>query len=241
MSSSEADHQVLFQQVLDIWEEFGPKNPRYVPLVPLPPKPECLLFVGLNPSFRPSVIPGLLGDPSIKPEEYFAWRIRDSFKVAIDVKLHEAAKEGYAYFGRFRKLSTMLGLAWDHIDLFFWRETSQKNAMGLLFVANAPDRLTEFGRRQIELSTKLIINSPPRCVVVANALASRIYEKYVKLEFSPLKGCHIQRIDGREVPVFLSSMLTGQHPLDNYSFQRLAWHIGHELGAKVKFEAEEAG
>ena len=42
-------------------------------------------------------------------------------------------------------------------------------------------------------------------------------------------GCHIGNIDGRSVPIFLVSMLSGQRALDVYSYQRLKWHIKRVL------------
>ena len=230
------DNRKLFDRLLTLWKsEFGANGGQYVPLVPILPRPNCLLFVGLNPSFSAPVIRRLLHDRDIDPEEYFSWMNRAEFDPEIDIELHNRAKAEYAYFGRFRKLSKMLGVEWDHTDLFFWRETSQQSFRGRILEDGKVGQLSPFGRAQIEIACEMIEASVPKCIVVSNALASDIYKERHKIGFSSSRGCYIQVIGGREVPVFLSSMLTGQRALDKYSFERLAWHLGRELRVTVEF------
>jgi hypothetical protein len=71
----------------------------------------------------------------------------------------------------------------------------------------------------------MIEKSEPKCIVIANAFASHVYKSYHKLSFSDALGCYTQVIAGHEIPVFLSSMLTGGN-MDIYTLERLAWHVG---------------
>jgi hypothetical protein len=61
--------------------------------------------------------------------------------------------------------------------------------------------------------------------MVANALASRVFADLFGAWFSDELGCHEAEIDGRRVPVFPCSMLSGQRALDSYSHESLRWHV----------------
>lgn len=227
----------LYARLVQIWEStFEDDYDTLVPLVPVPPKAHCLLFVGLNPSFNPSAIRRLLpAEKRIEPSTYFHWRNRRTFDPQVDVCLHEHAKKEYVYFSRFHKLSSIVGVDWDHIDICFYRETSQAKTRSRIIEKESTHKLTDFGEKQFNLSMQLIAEAEPRCIIVANALASNIYRIKNRLKFSPSRGCYPQVICGRELPVFLSSMLTGQRALDNYSFERLAWHVCRELGIPMNY------
>ena len=224
-----------YEQLLAIWErELGPDGEGYVPLVPVAPQPESLLFVGLNPSFVPAAIQRLLPDRG-DPEAYFSWANRHGFDPTVDRQLQEDAKgKGrYEYFERFRRIAEILDVPWDHTDLFFWRETSQRSFSGRVLAHNSPGTLTPFGSEQLSISLRMIEQSHPRCIVVANALASKIYLAARNPPFVPTRGCYEDHLGGSAVPVFPSSMLTGQRALDLHSLLRLVWHVGRELGVTV--------
>jgi hypothetical protein len=95
--------------------------------------------------------------------------------------------------------------------------------------------LKPFGQKQLEISLRMIEEAKPICIVVANALASDIYLKNRNPRFMPSRGCNEADIDGRSVPLFFSSMLTGQRALDRHSRKRLVWHVGRELDKAVDF------
>jgi hypothetical protein len=95
--------------------------------------------------------------------------------------------------------------------------------------------LKPFGQKQLEISLRMIEEAKPICIVVANALASDIYLKNRNPRFMPSRGCYEADIDGRSVPLFFSSMLTGQRALDRHSRKRLVWHVGRELDKAVDF------
>jgi hypothetical protein len=76
---------------------------------------------------------------------------------------------------------------------------------------------------------EVIEESQPRGIVVVNAQASVLYKSNNHLAFDEHRGYYPQKLAGRNVPVFLSGMLTGQRALDRFSFERLRWHIAKSL------------
>jgi len=75
---------------------------------------------------------------------------------------------------------------------------------------------------------QLISEVEPRVILVANALASRIFYRILghkfKMKFDEDLGCHTIQLNDKTVPTFLASMLTSG-AMDRYSSQRLQWHI----------------
>ena len=120
-------------------------------------------------------------------------------------------------------MSKELNLEWEHIDLFFVHETNQKNLEAQ--VLNKSRKINEFGKRQIEISKEIISLIEPQIVVVANAFASDIFQQEFACVFDDKAGCHFFDVNGKSIPVFFTSMLTGQRALDKGSFIRLKWHI----------------
>ena len=95
--------------------------------------------------------------------------------------------------------------------------------------------MNTFGQKQLELSTELIAYADPKMIVVANALASRLFKDTYSAEFDNVHGYYAIELNGRSVPVFLASMLTGQRAMDNFSYERLKWHI------KKAFQEQQMG
>jgi hypothetical protein len=224
-----------FKQIVKIWEEeLGADGSALMPLAPLKPPPGNLLFVGLNPSFIADKVGQILTELPTDPETYFAWP-NPTFDPSVDRILYQSGKERGPYFANFRKIAEALGVEWDHVDLFFWRETSQHQFRERMLVSGSHDALKPFGQQQLEISLRMIEEAKPICIVVANTLASDIYLKNRNPRFIPPRGCYEEDMDGRSVPLFLSSMLTGQRALDKHSLKRLVWHIGRELEKAVDF------
>ena len=219
-----------YNTLLKIWdEEFIDKKNLILPLVPMIPQKDCLLFIGLNPSFNIKGLKKLMMDEIYDPETYFWWESRENFDPERDVNRQKKAYREYPYFARFREISKHSNIPWDHVDLFFWRQTSQKDFKKLILADTKSKSLNNFGKSQLEISSAIIEDASPRCIVVANAFASDIYKDHFSLEFSNKEGCYKQEIAGKTIPVFLSSMLTGQRALDNYSYERLRWHLSKTL------------
>jgi len=217
----------LNKEILDLWEEYSvEKTNGLMPLLYSELKSNAILFIGLNPSFSERGFNSILNGSRYKDldvKKFYAHRNKGDFDQEISIDLDRIAKKKYAYFDKFRTISSFVDLDWEHIDLFFVRETNQKNMRKKIFVKG--EEPNEFGRAQLALSERLIVKSEPKLIVVANALASRLFEKQFSTKFNDEKGCHYADINGKGIPVFLSGMLTGQRALDNFSFKRLKWHI----------------
>lgn len=182
----------------------------------------CLLFIGMNPSFKEGQSP-VPGDNRYKPDYPLT-----------DKQIHQ-------YFNTPRNIANEMHLPFGHHDLFPIRETSQKIIEGMFDDTLVPKKdYKEFITKSLLWSEKSIISCKPKAIVVINAFASRIFfDCYINgkrlLDFIPVVkwneelGVDFVRIEGRMVPLLFSGMLSGQRALDNQSENRLKWHIRHIL------------
>lgn len=167
-------------------------------------KKNALLFIGINPSYS---------------EHY--------------TKYYNEPEN--AYFLKFIEISKNVGHEWTHTDLLFFRETNQKHIDVIL-----SNKQAKFIYDQLMISKQIIENSKPKIIIVCNSLARHFFgiEKNIEkdqgvwmnydFEFNEELGTHVitnsdSKLKG--VPVFFSSMLTGQRALDKGSLERLKWHI----------------
>lgn len=226
-----------FKKLMEIWEEEfqEPLQEKVLmPTVPVDIKKGCILFIGLNPSFNNNFVTSHLPKGE-NPESYFSFSNRAHFDPKVDVDLTISAKEKHPYFNKFKKASEILGKDWEHLDLFFWRSTSQVEFKNN-FCENE-NKISGFCKKQMEISFRMIEEAEPICIVVANAFASRIFIKVRQqtVVFAQQKGCFEDFIKGKRTPLFFSSMLTGGRALDNHSYLRLLWHIATVLGIEKDF------
>lgn len=173
-------------------------------------KKNSILFLGINPSFS--------GSPK---------------SISHFINIDENQKN-HPYFNRFKDISLKTKLSWTHHDLFFFRETKQNFILQLLKDSAGADFLF----KQLELSKKIILNAQPKIIVVSNTM-SRHFMGFDKNKekntgvwmdfdfiFDDATGTYkITNTELKDVPVFFTSMLTGQRALDNGSYERLIWHI----------------
>lgn len=180
-------------------------------------KKGSILFVGLNPSFT------LANEPN-EPEEIF---------------YNLSQQDNYKYFKRFEEISESTGIAWEHIDMLTIRETNQNNVISLARKSEGLD----FIWKHLLLTKDILEQTEPKVIVVANTVARTYLGKDVEpngnnkwlgylFEFDETIGTH--RITNRdssllEIPVFFTSMMTGQRAMDNGSYERLKWHINWVL------------
>ncbi|MFA5071562.1 MAG: hypothetical protein WC511_04325 [Candidatus Pacearchaeota archaeon] len=214
-------NEEINKQILEIWKKY-PQEIRgeYMPLLyPKFNEEAELLFIGCNPSFREGA------------EEYIP-----KFDEIDENKITELIKgEGKRrqkdsndnYFREMVKLSEEVGMPWNHLDLFYYRETKQNEFKKKLLKLNKKRIIFEnfdaFAKEQFEFSIRLINKIKPKIIIVANAFASDLVKNYFKLgreKFSNEYGCYFIE----KTPIFFSSMLSGGH-LDKYSRERLVWHI----------------
>jgi hypothetical protein len=162
---------------------------------------------------------------------FFKWQNISSNPSLIDdcIKMENYAYQNYSqYFGRPIEIAKKVGLEWQHIDLFLYKETSQSSFMNRV---RSKGKLNEFGMDQVKLFEEILVQTEPRCVVVTNATASEILREYIKddLSWDTERGFHWFTRGGKKIPMFFTSMLSGQRALDRWSYERLVWHIGQAV------------
>ncbi|MBK8809694.1 MAG: hypothetical protein IPN69_03065 [Acidobacteria bacterium] len=220
------NNETFNKLAFDIWEEnFSPSENVYVPLILPPLIHSGLLFIGNNPSFSPAGFRRFLTDTAhsnIDPEQFFLWANRNALNLTSAIEIERFAKDKYPYFAKFRDIAMHASLEWEHIDLFFFRETSQKDFKERILRNN---KLTAFAEAQLKLSKDLVQHIDPKIIVVVNAFASDLFQTQFETTFNEEFGYYQVQLSGRMVPVFLGSMLTGQRAMDRFSYQRLRWHV----------------
>jgi len=138
---------------------------------------------------------------------------------------------GHPYFKKFEEISEYCKTTWTHLDLLFFRETNQSKISNILKSKSGVD----FIWRQLEVSKSLIELTEPQVIVVNNSLARTFLgfdpdgKTNVWLGFSFVFDNEIGTYRWNKVPVFFTSMLTGQRALDRGSYGRLKWHIRSTL------------
>jgi hypothetical protein len=149
-------------------------------------------------------------------------------------------RDTYDYYKPMRRITEETGFDnWSNIDITLFRETSQKKLVP--FFRKFPDIMEE----QLKLAGEMIKATEPKIIIVSNALVrdvlNDIHGKYkIKSGFcfdedektmgkyGTPKIRSPKELEG--IPVFFTSMLSGQRALDNGSFERLIWHIKFVMG-----------
>ena len=219
------------QKIIELWNKYFKNNPDvYAPLFYEEFKKDSLLFIGMNPSFSIHGFKSILKNTEytdIDPTVFFKWSSISSNQNLIDdcIKIENYAQAKYPlYFGRPIEISKKLGINWQHIDLFLYKETSQKDFIER--IRNGKE-LNQFALDQITLFEEILVEIDPRCIVVSNAFASELLREYIKndLSWDENRGFRWFTKESKKIPVFFSSMLSGQRALDRWSYERLVWHI----------------
>ncbi|MCX6738894.1 MAG: hypothetical protein NT098_02445 [Candidatus Parcubacteria bacterium] len=225
-------NQEINSKIVSLWNKYFKDDINvYAPIFYDEFKKGGLLFVGMNPSFSVRGFKTILQDTEFKdmdPETFFKWRNISTNPVLIDdcIKVENYAYKNYSqYFGHPIEIAKKVGLDWQHVDLFLYKETAQNS-----FVTRITDKgkLNEFAIDQISLFEEVLVKIEPLCVVVTNAFASEILRDHIKddLIWDEERGFHWFTKPGKKIPMFFSSMLSGQRALDRWSYERLLWHIG---------------
>jgi hypothetical protein len=212
---------------LDLWQKtFKDDDDVLLPLLYPSLKREAILFIGLNPSFSQKGYSSLFRDTqfsNLDPLSFYHWRNRKNVDLQIALQIEQLAKDNYRYFKKFKEIATDINLEWEHIDLFFFRETSQAQFKKRFYSGSHP---SDSAKSQLELSKQLIVEANPRVIVVVNAFACSIFlEMFPNINCDKKRGYHQILLQNRSIPIFLASPLTGQRAMDNYSYKRLRWHI----------------
>ncbi|HPN30757.1 MAG TPA: hypothetical protein PKY81_07355 [bacterium] len=197
---------------------------------------ECILFIGLNPSFSVSGFNSILNNNKLEAiaklikkeglETLFNFTKLDDYKEYL-LQIEDCARyqKNHRYFTRFNVLTEYLSSSinsynfkWEHIDLLYIRETNQKKIQEII----SESKNNKFIYEQIELTLKILYDINPKIIVITSALVPQLlFDIKILSKFDHNNGCWF--ID--KYPVFVTSMLSGQRALDNGSFELLKWNI----------------
>jgi len=176
---------------------------------------DSILFIGINPSYTTS----------------------DSSRSFYELKQKD--NEYRKYFSKFEEISKCTKHPWSHIDLLFFKETSQKYIDTI--VKDYPEGLS-FIWQQLLVTKQILEILRPKIIVVSNTKARQFLGKeqindrniWLGYDFKFDQEIGTDKIMNKdsklfETPVFFTSMLSGQRAMDNGSFERLKWHINRSI------------
>lgn len=178
----------------------------YRPVAPSHVLKNSVLFIGIN--------------PSRSKDEPIQVNINERSKVLYYSLTQES---GHKYFKKFVDISNEIDLKWTHFDLLFFQETSQNFIKYILQQPNGKEYLAQ----QLALSKDIFLSCEPKIIVVNNSMARDFMFNEMKLEFKWNEAIGTDTYNN--IPIFFTSMLTGQRALDNGSYKRLIWHIKYAL------------
>jgi len=116
-------NEKINEKILKVWEDYQNENGDYLPILYPTFKRDGILFIGLNPSFNKTFFEKELG----KGYEKILDKKSKEFDRVIQLERDAIKKEGYSFFKKFHKISEELCIPFQHIDLFYFRETKQDN------------------------------------------------------------------------------------------------------------------
>ena len=239
--------QDLNNQILDLWEHYhndinlNVNNQQAIPyLWPTcyyhPPENVEILFVGLNPSDSFPGVANVINQAIHNP--LFQNLLTHDFVHALDyqannytsqdiAELEELAFYNHNYFNKFRNLGNYIlngnvnnnNNNYYHIDLYQFR---LQNSTIFQEIKNNNQ---EFFNAQFQISCNAIERLNPRIIFVANRYASDDFIEFFSPTWNGEKGCYVISNNNLNSNVFLSGMITQTRAIDNYSFERLKWHI----------------
>ncbi|MDD4990923.1 MAG: hypothetical protein PHR83_01705 [Paludibacter sp.] len=185
---------------------------------------------------------GLIAPKYIESNSILFLGINPSFTKPYDIQNIDfySNDNSIPYFKKFFEVVRDKEYNWTHLDLLFFRETNQKAVD--LFLKENPIGV-QFIWDQLMLSKQLLELSTPKIIIASNTKVRHLLgveqnkerTKGVWMDYSSTFDSKIgtDRITSEgplfNVPIFFTSMLSGQRALDNGSFKRLVWHIDFVL------------
>lgn len=211
--------ELIEPELIKIFQDYSEINPEIHKRGFIAPEKikKCeLLFLGLNAAFNDN-------DKSYAEYTINWYNPRDN------------ASYTAPYFKKFKEISKSTLLNWSHLDILFYRETNQSKTQQMM--KNEIESSLLY--RQMTLTKKLIELSEPKIIIASNTLVREFMGLDIKtdrntgiwmdfnFDFDDETGTHRIKNEGVlfNVPIFFTSMLTGQRALDNGSYKRLIWHI----------------
>lgn len=229
------ENEKINTKILKIWETYPLERGEFYPMLYPDFKKNTLLFVGCNPSDSQRRSKKVLNKTGAENSDYLKYDSFNEYKINKVIEHEVIAKQECGYFKKFIAISKEITgdeYNWDHIDLFYYRQVSQNDFKKKVNYKEIKDKLSfnEFGEDQLCLFLDLLKEINPKVIIVANAFVSDIiqskFKEYITEDNSFEKdGFDRISINGKQIPVFFTSMLTGQRALDNNSYRRLVWQI----------------
>ncbi len=228
-------NEKINSKIIALWNKYFQHDTEvYAPMFYDDFKQGGLLFVGMNPSFSERGFKTILKGTEyekIDPVSFFKWsNISANPELVGDcIKVETHAYENYKlFFARPVEIAKEVGLDWQHIDLFLYKETSQSDFTKRIMCGGS---LNEFALEQIALFEEALLMIEPKCIIIANAFGSELLREHIKndLLWDKERGFHWFTKGGRKIPMLFSSMLSGQRALDRWSYERLKWHVGEAV------------
>ncbi len=152
------ENTYINSKILKVWKDYPSESGEYLPLLYPEFKQGGILFVGLNPSFSDKSFKKIL-----KGTEYEGINIKEKlnkknndydFLIWLERRANE--KDACDYFTKFHCISEDLKLHYQHIDLFFFRKTNQKEAKKRII--DKEGRLNDFALTQLQIVREIIHN-----------------------------------------------------------------------------------
>ncbi|GGJ80303.1 hypothetical protein GGR02_003446 [Anoxybacillus voinovskiensis] len=231
----------LNERIFRLWNEYKDKYKNEdVGFCPLPTflrdfGERKVLVVGMNPSLNQKY---KLNDKGRKVEDFINYVKGDYFDLNRDLNTlfnYEDLIGKYHQYGKkISHFAELIGMNQEYvrtIDLFYFRETNQKNFLNKIYAKDKS--LTNFAKEQLAITVEALQYYKPVMLIIANAKAASIARDHFKEYGLPIEekmdesyGCYYLKLNEDEkAPLLFSSTFSGQRALDNGSFERLAWQV----------------
>jgi hypothetical protein len=77
---------------------------------------------------------------------FYHWRNRERFDLESSFAIDQIERDKHLYFKKFKDIAAHANLEWEHINLFFYRETIQEQFVQRIYPRS---RLTDFAQKQL--------------------------------------------------------------------------------------------
>ena len=237
---------LIEEPIKNIWEKFSPLTKNIPPLSVSSVPDDSIIFIGINPSLSDS-------DRKILEKQETKKNDVGFYELPSEDKGDDNDEKQHRYFKKFYEINKRLKIPIGHIDLLYIRETQQNNVKALLKKENGIAFIFEQLQVTRKVMDEIIAKSNPKAFVVNNTLARDFLGRFknegrygddkhypkVENKIHWMNYCFdwdndlgtyvLETKEGRRIPFFFTSMLTGQRALDNGSFDRLIWHLDYVI------------
>ena len=215
------ENEELNKKILGVWKDYYDElNLKHWPGLYPNFNGKTILFIGLNPS-NDNTNHRLKSITDLKNEE----------KIEENIKKEFESLKNHNYFGKFRDIADRLfNNKFDHLDIFFYRKVKGNDFVK--FIEKLEHRKFKEAQINISLNLGLIDKINPKIIFVANKNSSKEIKEIFKAnlnlndeKFFEERGFHLINIRGKRIPIFFSGMISSMRSIDEYSLERLLWHL----------------